>query len=121
MLKPVLSNTRNIPNPILRNFLCLALLLPMLVACIADGESIDVVISFDSPDEPTALINTPVQADVGGTFTSSDGRITVRIPAEAITEDSTLVVTEVEGLTHATENQSPAGDAFAIEFGTTLV
>ena len=120
MLKPVLSNTRNIPNPILRNFLCLALLLPMLVACIADGESIDVVISFDSPDEPTALINTPVQADVGGTFTSSDGRITVRIPAEAITEDSTLVVTEVEGLTHVTENQSPAGDAFAIEFGTTL-
>ena len=104
-------------NPFVKRILYLALLLPMLVACSSDDDGDD---AGNTPDESTALINAPIQAGVGGSFTSTDGRITVRIPAEAITEDSTLVVTEVEGLSNASENQSPAGDAFAIDFGTTL-
>jgi len=120
MLNRVSRKIANMTDPFSGRVVYLSLLLPMLVACIADGEDLNIVISFNPSDEPTALINTAVQAGVGGAFTSSDGRITVRIPAEAITEDSTLVVTEAEGLTNATENRSPAGDAFAIEFGTTL-
>ena len=118
MQYPTLRRTIDLPKPVFRRILGLAFLLPLFVACSSSDDDDDPV---TSPDESTALINMPVQAGVGGTFTSSDGRITVLIPADAITEDSTLVVTEVDGLTHATVNQSPAGDAFAIEFGTTLV
>ena len=103
-------------NPFVIKILSLALLLPMLAAC---GSSDDDDVGTLS-DDSTTLINTPVLAGVGGSFTSADGLITVRIPAEAITEDSTLVITEVEGLTNDSENQTRAGNAFAIDFGTTL-
>ena len=102
-------------EPFALKILSLAWLLPMLAAC---GSSDDDVGTLS--DDSTTLINTPVLAGVGGSFTSTEGLITVRIPAEAITEDSTLVITEVEGLTNARENQSGAGNAFDIDFGTTL-
>jgi len=91
MLNRVSRKIVNMTDPFSGRVVYLSLLLPMLVACIADGEDLNIVISFNPSDEPTALINTAVQAGVGGAFTSSDGRITVRIPAEAITEDSTSV------------------------------
>ena len=117
MQYPTLRRTIDLPKPVFRRILGLAFLLPLFVACSSSDDDDDPV---TSPDESTALINMPVQAGVGGSFTSNDGRITVRIPAAAITEDSTLVITEVEGLTTPSENQIRAGDAFAIQFGTTL-
>ena len=82
MQYPTLRRTIDLPKPVFRRILGLAFLLPLFVACSSSDDDDDPV---TSPDESTALINMPVQAGVGGSFTSNDGRITVRIPAAAIT------------------------------------
>lgn len=93
----------------------LLLSLLLLSACSSDDRAID---------EPVAggqeVINTPVAASVGGEYSSSDGRIVISIPAGAMSEDSTLVVREAEGLGLTGGNMSSAGDAFSIDFGVAL-
>ena len=83
-----------------------------LVISLADDE--------DQADTSETVIESTVLASEGGIFTSSDGAITIEIPADALSEDSELVVTTNPGLTTPTDNMTQAGGAFDISFGAAL-
>jgi len=79
-----------------------------------------VVINVEGDSATEAVIQGSVVASEGGVFTSSDGAISIDIPAGALTQDGELVVTPTEGLSNPTDNIAPAGDAFEISFGAPL-
>lgn len=103
----------------------LALLAPSLLflsACSSDDNN-DIVNKPPNEQPPivepptaTLAINTAVTAADGGTFTSADGNVRVTIPANALSEDTTLTLTAVD-TPNASANIELIGPAYDISIG----
>lgn len=75
----------------------------------------------DSPsDSVPPLIDVQVNAAQGGTFVSPDGRLQVTIPEGALSEDASLVVTQLNPSTLPTGNMASAGETFDIDLSAPL-
>lgn len=71
--------------------------------------------THSAPNPP--LIDAQVNAISGGSFASTDGRLRITIPAGALSEDASLMVTALNQTTFPNGNLASAGEAFDIDVG----
>ena len=93
----------------------------LLVVGCGDGSFTVDIAGINPTEDSTPVIEANVIASEGGVFTSDDGTISIDIPSDALSQDSTLSVIATTGLTNPTNNMKRAGDAFSISFGADLL
>lgn len=72
--------------------------------------------SVDVPEELSFEIQSKVIANQGGVFTSVDGNLTINIPANALSEDTDLLVTFAD-ISTSTDKVSLAGTSYNVSIG----
>ena len=72
--------------------------------------------NVDVPEEISFEIQSSVIADQGGVFTSLDGNLTINIPANALSEDTDLLVTFAD-ISTSTDNINLAGASYDVSIG----
>ena len=91
-----------------------------VVGCGEGSFTVDIA-GINPIEDSTPVIEANVIASEGGVFTSADGTISIDIPGDALSQDSTLSVNATTGLTNPSSNMERAGDAFSISFGADLL